>query len=278
MNYNSLVKLLTDCGSAAPEYEAAELISHFNGKPREWCLTNRETRLPPEITRAAELRASGTPLQYITGRAWFYGDRYFVTPDVLIPQPDTEHIVEAALGMISPGSNVLDLCTGSGCIIISLLKRTVASGTGIDLSVPALQVARKNAEVHKIGSRLNFIQADALDSPLIPGLVASADVIVSNPPYINTDVIDTLSPEVRSEPRMALDGGADGMKFHRRFILDYACLMKPSAKMILEIGYDQSERIFELCRTAGLECEFRRDFGGNLRAAIIFSGKTNAGE
>ncbi|MCI8387997.1 MAG: peptide chain release factor N(5)-glutamine methyltransferase [Clostridiales bacterium] len=269
MTYNSLVQLLTECGSTSPSNEAAELITHFNGKPRDWCLLNREQKLPPEIEMAAKKRLSGTPLQYITGRAYFYGDKYFINSDVLIPQPDTEHIVEAALKYLTPGSNILDLCTGSGCIIISILKRVLASGTAVEISTPALQVALRNAEIHKTGTRLSFLKADVLDSPLIPDLVSKADVITSNPPYINTDVIPTLSPEVQNEPRLALDGGSDGMKFYNRFILDYAKLMKPSAKMILEIGYDQSDRISALCDKANVNCEFIRDFGGNLRVAVI---------
>ena len=226
MNYSSIVKLLTEHGIASASNDAAELISHFNGKPPSWCLANRDQNLPPEITKAAERLAAGTPLQYITGRAWFMGDKYFVSPDVLIPQPDTEHLAEAALKHLKPGMRLLDLCTGSGCIIISVLKRVIASGTGVELSAPALAVARRNAEIHKIGSRLELTQADALDSDIVTKLVSEADVIVSNPPYINADVIDTLSPQVRSEPRLALDGGRDGMRFYNRFITDYTRLMK----------------------------------------------------
>jgi len=269
MDYDSLVSFLAGCGAVSPSAEAVELIYHFTGKPLDWCLINRSARLPNAIEQAAAKRASGIPLQYITGRAWFYGDRYLVTPDVLIPQPDTECLVEAAEKHLTTGSRLLDLCTGSGCIAISLLKRVLANGIAIDLSVPALDVARRNAEIHKIGARLSFIQADVLDSPLIPELVAQSDLIVSNPPYINTDVIDTLPPEVRNEPRMALNGGADGMLFYHRFILDCAGLMKPSAMMFLEIGYDQADRILKLCNHAEVNCEFNRDYGGNCRVAII---------
>lgn len=269
MNYSSIVKLLTEHGIESASTDAAELISHFNGKPPSWCLANRDQNLPPEVTKAAERLAAGTPLQYITGRAWFMGDKYFVSPDVLIPQPDTEHLAEAALKHLKPGMRLLDLCTGSGCIIISVLKRVVASGTGVELSAPALAVARRNAEIHKIGSRLDLIQADALDSEIVDKLVAGSDVIVSNPPYINTDVIETLSPQVRSEPRLALDGGADGMRFYDRFITGYTPLMKPGAVMLLEIGYDQAERVRILCENAGKDCAFIKDYSGIDRVAVI---------
>ncbi len=269
MNYSSIVKLLTEHGIASASNDAAELISHFNGKPPSWCLANRDQNLPPEITTAAERLAAGTPLQYITGRAWFMGDKYFVSPDVLIPQPDTEHLAEAALKHLKPGMRLLDLCTGSGCIIISVLKRVIASGTGVELSAPALAVARRNAEIHKIGSRLELTQADALDSDIVTKLVSEADVIVSNPPYINTDVIDTLSPQVRSEPRLALDGGPDGMRFYNRFITDYTRLMKPGAVMLLEVGYDQAERVRALCGSAGVSCAFIKDYSGIDRVAVV---------
>ena len=168
-----------------------------------------------------------------------------------------------------PGTKLLDLGCGSGCIIISLLKRTLASGVGVDISEPALRVARRNAELHKIGSRLEFLRADILDSPDVTRLAAEADVIVSNPPYVRSDVIPTLSPEVRSEPILALDGGDDGLKFYRYYINTLSRNMKPDATMILEIGYDQSDDITSLCQTAALDCEIRRDFGGNPRVAII---------
>ncbi len=269
MNYTAIVRLLAENGDETASLDAAELISHFVGKGREWCLMNPDMPLPPQVESAAREMCRGKPLQYITGRAFFMDDRYFVTPDVLIPQPDTEHIVYAALEVLAPGTKLLDLGCGSGCIIISLLKRTLASGVGVDISEPALRVARRNAELHKIGSRLTFICQDILDSPEVARLAAESDVIVSNPPYIKSDVIPTLSPEVRSEPRLALDGGEDGLHFYRYYINTLSRNMKPDATMILEIGYDQSDDIISLCQDAALSCEIRRDFGGNPRVAII---------
>lgn len=260
MNYYSVSRLI---GSS----DAAELINALTGKSREWLILNRDKELPPKIADAAKKIAAGTPLQYITGKTYFYGDRYFVSPDVLIPQPDTEHIVEAALGIAAPGKQLLDLCTGSGCIAISILKRTLMKAAAVDISAPALEIARKNAELHKVLGRLRLSQQNVLTEDLSE-LFASADIITSNPPYINTDVIPTLPPDVRSEPRIALDGGDDGMKFYRRF-LSFAPVMKPDAVMILEIGYDQAARITSLASEAGLRTEIRRDFGGNDRVAII---------
>lgn len=275
MNYYSLVKLLTEHNSDAPSFEAAELIAHFTGKPREWVMLNRDAELPPAIERAAAERAAGKPLQYITGKAWFFGDRYFVSPDVLIPQPDTEHIAAAALDFLKPGAKLLDLCTGSGCIAISILKRCLSKCVAVDLSAPALEVARKNAELHKVLARLDLRQLNVLTSDELPALIADADVITANPPYIRSSLIDgrdanatELSPEVLSEPRLALDGGEDGLVFYRRFI-ELAGCMKPDAVMILELGFDQAGRVDAMFESAGFKSDLRRDYGGNLRVAII---------
>ncbi len=268
MNYYTLTKLLSEHGSDAPSVEATELISHFTGKSREWVMLNLDVELPASVSRAADERIAGKPLQYITGKAWFYGDRYFVSPDVLIPQPDTEHVVEAALERLTNGERLLDLCTGSGCIPISILKRCLVQATGVDISAPALAVARKNAELHKVIGRLKLLQMNVLTADELEALVAEADVITANPPYIDSDEIPKLPPEVRSEPRIALDGGADGMKFYRRF-LELARFMKPDATMILEIGWDQAARIDAMFEAEGFKSRLRRDFEGHFRVAII---------
>ncbi len=275
MTYLDLIKHLSDIGAASPSYEAVELVRVLCDKPREWCMQNRDTELPPAIDTALKKRADGIPLQYILGEAWFWGNRFAVSPDCLIPQPDTEHCVSLALENLAPGGRLLDICTGSGCIAISILKETAsATAVAIDISEPALAIARQNAAEHGVADRLTLIHADALADD-ISEHVRNADVIVSNPPYINSDVIDTLSREVQNEPRIALDGGDDGMIFYRHFINDLAPLLKPTAVMILELGYDQSERISELCENSGLSCELHRDFGGNIRVAVIGSDISN---
>lgn len=260
MNYYSISHII---GSS----DAAELITSMTGKSREWLMLNRDKELPEQIVNAAMQIADGTPLQYITGKAYFFGDRYIVTPDVLIPQPDTEHISSLALEYLSPGKKLLDLCTGSGCIAISILKRSLARANAVDISYPALEIARKNAELHKVIDRLTLIQRDVLHDD-ISDLISTADIITANPPYINTDLIPSLPPEVRHEPQLALDGGDDGMDFYRRF-LSYAELLKPDAIMLLEIGYDQASRMTTLAEKQGLHSEIKRDFGGNDRVAII---------
>ncbi len=269
MTYLDLIRYLTGCGADAPTHEAAELVRVFAGKGREWCLLHKTDELPEAVADAAKERAEGIPLQYITGEAWFGGNRFEVSPDCLIPQPDTEHCVALALKHLKSGGRLLDMCTGSGCIAISILKEnTTAVGTAVDISAAALDLAKRNAASNGVADRLTAHVLDVLTGDVL-ALVKDADVIVSNPPYINTDVIDTLSDEVKHEPRIALDGGADGMIFYRHFINVLAPSMKRDAVMILEIGYDQSERITELCCEAKLTCELHRDFSGNVRVAVV---------
>lgn len=269
MTYLDLISFLTSCGADAPAHEAAELVRVFADKPREWCLLHKCDKLPEAVAKAATKRAEGIPLQYIIGEAWFWGNRFEVSPDCLIPQPDTEHCVALALRYLQRGGSLLDMCTGSGCIAISILKeKSNVVGTAVDISPAALELAKKNAASNGVSDRLSTLTMDVLSDDAL-ALVREADVIVSNPPYISTDIIDTLSAEVRHEPRIALDGGDDGMVFYRHFITALAPHMKQSAVMILEIGYDQSSRITELCRDASLSLELHRDFGGNVRVAVI---------
>lgn len=269
MTYLSLIKAFTELGSFAPSHEAAELIFALTGKSREWCILNKDDELPDSIDAAMQKRTAGIPLQYITGEAWFYGNRFKVSPDCLIPQPDTEHLVMLAMKYAKNSSGILDLCTGSGCIAISMLKENVTvKAWAIDISDAALDIARENAKLHDVTDRVQFLHADVLNTD-IGKLCAEADIIVSNPPYINTDVIPTLSAEVQHEPTIALDGGADGMVFYRHFLNVLAKHMRPDAVMLLEIGYDQASRIAELCEKHDLFCRFHKDFGGNTRVAEI---------
>ncbi len=269
MTFHQLVQGLSKV-SVDPSGEAVQIVSALCGHTREWCLLNRHAELPERAAEILNLRLSSEPLQYILGEAWFYGYKFYVSHDCLIPQPDTEHCVLSAIKYLKSGGTLLDLCTGSGCIAISvLMERADIRAIGVDISVGALKIASTNAKLHGLEQRLDLYCIDVLNPLSIRDYISSADVIVSNPPYINSDVIDTLSSEVRCEPRLALDGGADGLDFYRRFILDYTPLMKRDAAMILEIGYDQSERIEQLCAKADVTCIFRKDFGGNIRVAEI---------
>ncbi len=208
-------------------------------------------------------RSGRMPLQYITGEQEFWGLPFRVNPHVLIPRQDTEVLVEEALKRIRPGMAVLDLCTGSGCIIISICKScrdifAVAS----DISGEALAVAAENAEAN--GAGVQLVQSD-----LFEHIQGTFDVIVSNPPYIPTEELSGLMPEVRDfEPQRALDGDKDGLLFYRRILEDGKRYLKPGGFLLFEIGCDQGQAVPDLMRQSGFQdIEVIKDLAGLSRVA-----------
>ena len=198
-------------------------------------------------------RASRIPLQQILGSQEFMGLDFFVNEHVLIPRQDTETLVELVLQeQHSTEKKLLDLCTGSGCIAISLaVKGGYESVTATDLSEEALKVAERNAKAHQ--KEIIFRQGD-LFTALPQSEAGTFDIITSNPPYIPTAVIATLEPEVREhEPMMALDGTEDGLKFYRQIAKKAGTWLKPGGVIYLEIGYDQGEAVSGLLREAGFD-------------------------
>lgn len=193
-------------------------------------------------------RGERIPLQYIIGYQEFMGLHFKVNSSVLIPRQDTEILVEAALGVIRPGMKVLDLCTGSGCIMISLMHMTKEIvGVGSDISKQALIVAKENAKA-------NEVEVEWVRSDLFLSLTGVYDVIVANPPYIPTRVIDTLMPEVRDfEPRAALDGREDGLYFYEKIVAESGPYLKSGGYLMFEIGHDQGEAVSALMKQAGYE-------------------------
>lgn len=206
-----------------------------------------------EYEIALRKRAEHVPLQYIVGEAEFMGLKFKVNSNVLIPRQDTETLVEQVLHeQKDPDIRLLDLCTGSGCIAISLaVKGGYESVTATDLSEEALKVAERNAKTHQ--KKIIFRQGD-LFSALPRTEAGTFDIITSNPPYIPTAVIATLEPEVREhEPMMALDGTEDGLRFYRQIAQEAGTWLKPGGAIYLEIGYDQGEAVSGLLREAGFD-------------------------
>lgn len=206
-----------------------------------------------------EQREKRIPLQHLTGVQEFMGLEFAVNAHVLIPRQDTEVLVEEVMRNLHDGFRILDMCTGSGCILLSLLHYSNnCSGVGADLSRQALQVAEENAKrLRETGAR--FVQSD-----LFEAVEGKFEIIVSNPPYIRSDVIGTLAEEVRlHEPQTALDGGEDGLYFHRKIIgmgREYLC---GGGQLFLEIGYDQAEAVAGLMKAAGYrDVEVVKDFAG----------------
>ncbi|MCD7806262.1 MAG: peptide chain release factor N(5)-glutamine methyltransferase [Lachnospiraceae bacterium] len=226
--------------------------------------------------QAIARREQRIPLQQIMGIQQFMGLPFFVSEDVLIPRQDTEILVEEALKVLKPGMEILDLCTGSGCILLSLLYYSEECvGLGTDLSGKALLAAMRNRD-HIQGlcgaSGKKAIRAGFRESDLFASVTGCFDVIVSNPPYIASRVIDTLEPEVRVyEPRLALDGGSDGLFFYREILPESREHLNEGGWIFLEIGHDQGEAVSNLMRAAGFDqVRVTRDLAGLDR---VVSGK-----
>lgn len=201
-----------------------------------------------------EKRKMHIPLQHITGEQEFMGYPFYVNEHVLIPRQDTEILVEEILPYAS-GKKVLDMCTGSGCILISLEKEAdLKAGVGADISSEALKVARKNADRNQ--SDVRFVQSD-----LFAQIDDTFDIIVSNPPYIESKEVDCLMPEVRlHEPRIALDGMEDGLYFYRKIIKESIAYLNPGGRIFFEIGYNQGEAVSRLLKEAGYsEIKVKKD-------------------
>ena len=200
----------------------------------------------------------GVPVQYLVNKQSFYGMDFFVDNRVLIPQPDTECLVEEGLEFLKGKENakVLDLCTGSGAIAISIAKNSDATIYASDISKDALDVAKLNATT--LGANITFIESD-----LFKNINEKFDLIISNPPYIKTDVIESLSIEVKNEPILALDGKEDGLYFYREIIKSAKDYLNPNGKLLFEIGFDQKESVTKLFDEAGFDNVYsKKDLAG----------------
>ncbi len=261
---------LKDAGIEEYDLDARMLLERTCGITRQDLLIYGdkllETGAEESFFQAIALRSSRIPLQHITGVQAFMGLDFEVNEDVLIPRQDTETVVETALTVLRPGMEILDLCTGSGCILISLLYYGgEVSGLGTDISKKALLTAARNLErISQKTSRQKKLQARFRESDLFDAVEECFDVVVSNPPYIASSVIDTLEPEVRDhEPVLALDGGRDGLTFYRRIIMESRGHLKNGGFLILEIGYDQGAAVRELFELAGFEdVTLKQDLAG----------------
>ena len=257
----SAILYLQKQGVEEARQDAWLLLEYVCGISHSTYFVHSEDEMPKQQEQYEALvrkRGEHIPLQQLTGEAWFYGIPFFVNEHVLIPRQDTEILVEEALRGLPKDARILDLCTGSGCILISLLvTREDCTGIGADLSEKALQVAEKNGA--QAGGRASFVKSN-----LFENIEGTFDVIASNPPYIRTDVIETLMPEVRDhEPRMALDGSADGLVFYRKITEQAGSYLKEGGKLCFEIGYDQGDEVRELMETHGFaDVQVLKDLAG----------------
>lgn len=221
--------------------------------------------------RAALARyESGEPLAYILGEQYFWRYRFAVTPDVLIPRPDTERLVEMALSLLPRGGRFADLCTGSGAIALSICAdRADLTCDAADISQSALAVAKSNAADLGVEAQVRFHLADLLSEDPLCGLY---DAILSNPPYIPAADIASY-PSLAYEPQIALDGGEDGMDFYKALIARFGAHLKEEGFFLFEIGYNQGDAIRRLAEERGYTCTVTKDYGGNDRVAKLIRSK-----
>jgi len=265
-------KCLTDAGVPDAALDAWYLLQMVCKIERSYYYVHGEEDITQDAQKEYEIavqkRAEHIPLQYIIGEQEFMGLRFKVNSNVLIPRQDTETLVEQVLKIVKPGMKVLDLCTGSGCVLISVLKNAPElTGMGSDISKTALLVAKENAKLHEVDAE--WVRSDLFDN-----ITENFDVIMANPPYIPTGEILSLMPEVRDfEPENALDGGADGLDFYRKIAGQVKDYLNPGGYVYMEIGYDQGEAVSELMRNAGFtEVEVIKDLARNDR---VVKGKGN---
>ena len=240
---------LRTAGVPEARKEAATLLSEVLEKDRTFLIAHAGDLLDENVLHRFRdfvgRRAAGEPSQYITGSQDFYGRRFIVTPDVLIPRPETEGLVETAIRyaatLIAPLS-ILDVGTGSGCIAITLVQELPdARATGVDVSAPAIAVARNNADLHRVSDRVSFLVSDCFSS-LSPE--SSFNLIVSNPPYVAASAMPGLQREVRDhEPAIALSPGVDGLAIIRRLLREAPSYLSDDALLVMEIGFDQGEAV-----------------------------------
>ena len=266
---------LLEASASISRRDAETLLGHTLHRDRAWLLAHMDDDLAAadleSFRNLASRRAAQQPLQHLTGVQEFFGLELHVTNDVLIPRPETEHLVESVLDWArarrDPHLNVVDVGTGSGAIAIALAAVLEhASVTAIDLSAAALAVARDNAERLGHAKRIEFLEGDLL-APLA-GASATFDVVASNPPYVALEDVPTLAPEVRDhEPALALFAGRDGLDIYRRLIPQALELLRPGGLLALEIGFGQRDALAELLAN-WQSLRFADDYAGIPRVAL----------
>jgi release factor glutamine methyltransferase len=267
---------LREAGIETPELDARLLLCHAADLSHEAAIARAGETLRPEaaarLDRAITRRLKREPVARITGSREFYGREFRLGPAALDPRPDTETLIEAALAIVEERAardrplTLLDLGTGTGCILLTLLAELPrARGIGTDISQAALALAATNARRLGVAPRAAFIAADWLD-----GISGTFDLIVANPPYLAASEIESLAPEVSAyDPRLALDGGEDGLDAYRRIAAGAPRALAANGRLIVEIGAGQAEAVKEIFAAAGLVfAKLRHDLSGRARVVV----------
>jgi release factor glutamine methyltransferase len=262
--------------AAVPEgrRDAGSLLAHVLGRDRTFLIAHADEAMSEEEFRSfrflIERRARGEPMQYITGNQEFFNLSFAVTPAVLIPRPETELIVETALEILGnqPEPYIVDVGTGSGCVVISLLHElSAARGLGTDVSLAALQLAQQNAHRHGVKDRLALVGSDCFSAFQPNG---SVHLMVSNPPYVSDEEMKNLQREVRYEPGGALAGGPDGLSVIQRLLLGARPFLYSGGHFVFEIGFGQSEAVEQIVdRRVWKLIEIRKDLQGIPRTCVL---------
>jgi len=272
-----LAAAFRDAGLESPELDARILVGFALGLDHAGLTVAAERRITSREAQAiaalGQRRLARESIAVIVGYKEFWGLRFQVGPATLVPRPDTETVVEAALraldaqGLRRSPLRIADLGTGSGCLLLALLSELPnARGIGTDISNPALEIARQNARALDLAQRTQFVRGNFADT-----LAGEFDLIVSNPPYVATQAIADLAPEVRHEPRAALDGGPDGLSAYRTIAADAARVLRPGGVLVLEVGIGQASPVADLLSAAGLAPEEPHpDLAGVARAIVAF--------
>lgn len=259
--------------SDTPNLDAQTLLAHCSGKSRAWILAHPEECLTEIVVsswlRDIEKLKTGVPLPYVLGHWQFYGQDFTLTADTLIPRPETELLIEEAVGWLDfqPGHRLAaDIGTGSGCIAVSLsMVKPDLSVIATDISYPALKVARRNSSLHNVFERVHFLQTD-----LFPPIAHRFDLICANLPYIPTETLPTLKVSHR-EPKLALDGGANGLEIIGRFLKEAPYHINPGGTLLIEIDHSQGFEVQSLAQNIfpRAEISLKHDLSGLDRLVTI---------
>jgi len=260
-------RLLEEESIAAPRLTAEVLLCHALGGERAYFYSHPEAELSDlarlDYGRYLHERLAGKPTQYITGRQEFYGRDFLVTPDVLIPRPETEHVVEAVLALLPPPLRIVDIGCGSGAIAVTLSLELHADVVGTDISVAALAVAAKNAKT--LGARVDFVACD------LASAFASAclDLVVSNPPYVALTDAPGLQREVRDyEPHVALFAGETGLEIYARLVKEAERVLRPGGALVMELGFKTSEAVRAMLGPRWQDVQILPDLAGIPRVLV----------
>ena len=266
MKLSFAIKKLKEAGVPDAAYDARAIFEEFGKLEKKELYGNDPDVSSDELILAVERRAKREPLQYIIGRAYFYGEEYKVSRDCLIPRQDTEILVEQAIARIPKGKRFADLCTGSGCVGISVLKHTDSTTAVLaDISDGALALARENASRNGVEERAIAVHHDVLSGIVEGGLFA----VLSNPPYVSEAAYAVLEREIYFEPKIAFVGKDDGAEFYKKLIPLYRDSIDKEGFIAFEIGFDQGDLLRSLADGNSMNCEIIKDLSGNDRVAVL---------